>query len=159
MHTSASLLALHEGTHRSLRDLLDHCATLDEGDFVREMDGFAYPSLRLQLHHMIGAERYWIEVLHGRVRVEEEDRFPDLPALVAFRRETAAATRAYLDAATPEDLNRLVTLRTWGGREREMIPANVILRTQTHHYTHLGQILAMLRRLERPARGLDFSLT
>jgi len=159
MHTPASLLAVHERTHRSLRDLLDHCAGLEGDGFVREMEGFAYPSIRLQLHHMIGAEQYWIEVLQGRIRVEEEDGYPDLPAIAAYREEVARATRDYLGRTGAGELNRTVTRTTWGGKERELVPACVVLRTQTHHYTHLGQVLAMLRRLDRPARGLDFALT
>ena len=159
MHTAESLRDVHDRTHRSLADLCAHLAGLPDGALVTELEGFGYPTLRLQLHHMLGAEEYWIGVLEGRVEVSEDDAFPDLASLTAYRDTVAAATRAYLAAAEPAALNTARSMVTWGGREKVLIPAAVVLRTQTHHYTHLGQILAMVRLLGHPARGLDFPLT
>ena len=70
MHTSAGLRDLHDRTHRSLQKLLDHCAGFTDEELRREMAGFGYPNILLQLHHMIGAEQYWIGVLEGKMLVK-----------------------------------------------------------------------------------------
>jgi uncharacterized damage-inducible protein DinB len=159
MHAAESLRDIHARTHRSLAGLFDHLAGLPAGSLDAEREGFAYPTVRLQLHHMLGAEEYWVGVLQGRIEISADDAFPDLASLVAYRAAVAAATGEYLGSAGPDELNTARPMVTWGGREQVLIPAAVVLRTQTHHYTHLGQILAMIRQLGHPARGLDFPLT
>jgi uncharacterized damage-inducible protein DinB len=159
MHTPAALLDLHERVHRNVRGLLAHCARLDAAELNRELPGFGYPTVRLQLHHMIGAEEYWVGVLVGVVDPDDDDSaFPDVPALEAWRGRVSAATRAYLRGAATETLNTARPHATWGGRTRVFAPAHAILRTQTHHYQHQGQVLAMCRLLGKPGGGLDFPL-
>lgn len=47
----------------------------------------------------------------------------------------------------------------WDGNTYDLMPARIIVRTQTHVYQHMGQITAMCRLFGRPApAGLDFSL-
>ena len=60
MLTADALLDLHERAHRNLEALLVHCREFSGEDIDRELPGFGYPSVRLQLHHGIGAEKYWI---------------------------------------------------------------------------------------------------
>jgi uncharacterized damage-inducible protein DinB len=159
MHTPAALLDLHERVHRNVRGLLEHCFTLDAAELNRELPGFGYPTVRLQLHHMIGAEEYWVGVLVGVVDPDDDDSaFPDVNALEAWRGRVAAATQAYLRSVTAETLNNARPHATWGGRTRVFSPARAILRTQTHHYQHQGQVLAMCRLLGKPGGGLDFPL-
>jgi len=55
MYTPEALLDLQERTHRNLAALLDHCRELDAEQLNRELPGFGYPTVRLQLHHAIGA--------------------------------------------------------------------------------------------------------
>jgi len=56
-------------------------------------------------------------------------------------------------------LNTRRKMATWGGKELELVPAHVILRTQTHIFQHQGQVAAMCRLLGRPIpTGLDFPL-
>jgi uncharacterized damage-inducible protein DinB len=80
-------------------------------------------------------------------------------ALRAYRARVADATVAYLDAASYEECNTPRTMTTWGGKEVDLVPAHVLLRTQTHVFQHQGQIAAMCRLLGRPIpAGLDFPL-
>jgi uncharacterized damage-inducible protein DinB len=159
MHTSAALLDLHERTHRNLRALLEHCRTLDADELNRDLPGFGYPTVRLQLHHMIGAEEYWIGVLNGVVEADDNDAdFPTIDTLVAWRDRVSAATVAWLRGVDPALLNTAHPHQTWGGRERTLAPAHVVLRTQTHLYHHQGQVTAMCRLLGKPVGGLDFPL-
>jgi len=137
MHTPAALLDLHERVHRNVRGLLEHCAQLDASGLNRELPGFGYPTVRLQLHHMIGAEEYWVGVLVGVVDPDDDDSaFPDVAALETWRVRVSAATAAYLRGASTEALNTARPHATWGGRTRVFAPAHAILRTQTHHYQH-----------------------
>ena len=48
----------------------------------QELEGFGYPSIRLQLHHVIGAEQYWVGVLRGlalQPRRPLQDQRPEPP--------------------------------------------------------------------------------
>ena len=159
MYTSDALLDIHERTHRSLAGCLAHCRSFAPEELNRELAGFGYPSIRLQLVHVIGAEQYWMEVIAGRIDVDDrDDRLPTIEALEAWRVEVAGRTAAYLRAATPHELDTPRLMTTWGPREQLLVPARVFLRTQTHIFQHQGQIVAQCRLLGRPASGLDFSL-
>jgi hypothetical protein len=57
VHTGASLLDIHERAHRNLKGLLAHCRRLSLEELNRTLDGFGYSTVRLQLHHEIGAEK------------------------------------------------------------------------------------------------------
>jgi len=160
MYTRAGLADLHERTHRSLGKLLDHCADFSDGDLRREIEGFGYPSIAEQLQHMIGAERYWVGVLRDRMLTDEDeaDR-ASVEALRAFRKRVTDETAAYLDAASDAELNTRREMTTWGDKQVDLVPAHVLLRTQTHVFQHQGQVAAMCRLLGRPIPpGLDFPL-
>ena len=160
MYTPEALLDLHARAHRSLRGIIRHCAELDAAAIDQELRGFGYPTVRLQLNHVIGAEEYWFGVLRGAFRAEEDAHlYPTIEAIECFRERVAAESVEYLrDTRTP-DLNAARTMRTWGGRERSLIPAHVVLRTQTHIFHHQGQVSAMCRLLGEPVpAGLDFPL-
>ena len=158
-YSAAALCDLHARTHQSLTRLLAHCETLPPAAIDRGLEGFGYPSVRLQLHHVIGAEQYWIGVLQGRVEAEMDDAaYPSIAALAAYREHVFAATREYLESASERELNTPRPMVTWGGREQVLMPARVVLRTQTHVFQHQGQVVAMCRLLGSPVGGLDFPI-
>lgn len=159
MYTPAALLDLHERAHRSLRKLIAHCGQLDQEGLNRDLDGFGFPSVRLQLHHVIGAEEYWMGVLRGRFEVDENDgAYPTVETLEAYRSAVCETTDRYLAAASTDELNTARSMTTWGNKERVLVPAHVFLRTSTHIYHHQGQIVAMCRLLGKPAEGMDFPI-
>lgn len=159
MHTADSLRDIHARAHRNLERLLAHCRGLSAEELDREIAGFGYPTVRLQLHHEIGAEEYWIGVLNGVIAADEDDAaYPTVPHLERYRERVFAATEAYLAGASPSELNTPRPMRTWGGDERTLLPAAVVLRTVTHLYHHQGQILAMCRLLGKPSSGLDYPI-
>jgi len=160
MHTRAALADIHARTQRSLAKLLDHCEGFSAEELGREIDGFGYPTLLLQLHHMIGAERYWVGVLEGKMLNDELDSDRDsIASLRAFRERTLAATAAWFASVSDADVNTRRPMTTWNARGVELLPAHVILRTQTHVFQHQGQVAAMCRLLGRPIpEGLDFPL-
>ena len=159
MHSPSALLDLHERAHRSLTGLLTHCRELSQKELDRELEGFGYPTIQLQFHHEIAAEKYWIGVLGNRMDVDEDaSRYPSIDLLEAYRGHVFAATEMYLRASSVEDLTTARSMTTWGNRERVLTPAQVVLRTQTHLYQHQGQILAMCRLLGKPGSGLDYPI-
>jgi len=159
MHTPGALLDLHERAHRSLRALLGHCCELSGDEMNCEVSGFGYPTVRLQLHHGISGEKYWIGVLQGRIDADDDSpEYPTVESLEAYRVKVFAATEAYLRASSTEELNTARSMITWGGKARVLIPAHVLLRTLTHLYHHQGQIVAMCRLLGKPCTGLDYPI-
>jgi uncharacterized damage-inducible protein DinB len=160
MFDSATLLDLHERGHRSLQKLIQHCAPFSPEELERELPGFGYASLRLQLDHVIGAEEYWIRVVQGTFREEDpEVEHGSVEALEAYRRQVANATDAYLRSASEAELSTAREMWTWPGKMRALVPAHVFIRTLTHIYHHQGQVMAMCRLLGRPGPpGLDFPL-
>jgi uncharacterized damage-inducible protein DinB len=160
MYTSAALLDIHDRSHQSLIKLLAHCRQFSIDEINRKLPGFGYPTIRLQLHHQIGGEKYWLGVLQGRIEADDDDyKYPTLESLEKLREEIYNATTIYLNTVSPEELNTARKMMTWGNNERILIPANVIMRTQTHLYQHQGQILAMCRLLGKPAEFLDYPIT
>lgn len=159
MYTSEALLDLHTRGHWTLRRLLEHCGAFSPEELARELSGFGYPNLRQQFAHVIGAERYWIGVLQGRMDADDrDDPYPTTVALEQWRAEVAATTDAYLRTASAGELNTPRKLSMWGGREGVLMPARVFVRTLTHIYQHQGQMVAQCRLLGRPASGLDFPI-
>lgn len=159
MYTPDALLDLHERCHRNLRDALEQCRALRDDELNREMPGFGYPTVRLQFHHIIGAEEYWLGVLHGVINADDNSAdFPTIDSLEAWRARVYAATGAYLKAHDATALNTAREYETWGGRRKTFTPAHVMVRTHTHIYSHKGQVSAMCRLMGKPVKGLDFPL-
>jgi len=159
MFTAEGLLEIHKRTHKNLKDLLVHCQQLSEQELTKELDGFGYPTVLLQLHHEIGAEKYWVGVLQGRIDVDENiSDYPTAKSLETYRQEIFSNTEAYLNSASEDELNTNRKMMTWGNNEKMLMPAHVFLRTQMHYYHHQGQILAMCRLFGKPANGFDFPI-
>lgn len=160
MYTPDSLLDVHERCHCSFGKLLAHCRAFTVDEINRELPGFGYPTIRLQVHHLIGAEDYWMSVVRGAMRVDDYDAaYPTIESLESWRAKVAAETRAWLAGADAAALNSARPMKVWGGSEHSLKPALIVLRTQTHIFQHQGQVAAMARLLAKPIPpGLDFPL-
>lgn len=159
MHTASALVDIHERTHRCVATLLEHCGDLDPAALHRELPGFGSATVQLQFHHGIGAQRYWIGVLQGRIDVEDDAAsYPTVAGLQEFRARIFEMTERCIQAQSTDELNAARPMTTWGNKERLLVPAQVILRTQTHLFHHLGQIAAMCRLLGKPSKGSDYPL-
>jgi uncharacterized damage-inducible protein DinB len=160
MYTSDSLLDFQTRAHRSLKKMVDHCRQFTDEQINRKLDGFGEPTIRLQLYHTIGAQKYWIGVIEGRMDADDDDpNYPTIESLEHYRRQVFELTETYLQNASVNELNTARPMTTWGGKERILVPALVFFRTQTHIYHHFGQIAAMCRLLDKPIPpGMDFPL-
>jgi len=160
MYTRAALLDLHERSQRNLGMLIEHCRRLDAEALDRALPGFGYATVRLQLHHLIGAQEYWIGVLQGKMLVDDDiDAYPTIDAFQEYRGRTARAAETYLRGVTDTELNVPCEVLTWQGKKRRVMPALVFVRTVTHIYQHQGQVIALCRLLGHPVpEGNDFPL-
>jgi len=158
--STGALLAMHAVVHQGIAALLGHCEALGEAEFDRELAGFGYPSVRLQLHHALGAERYWLGVLAGRVDADDDaHRYPTASALAGWRRDVAENTVGVIGQLSDAELAEPRTVTTWRGTPLTVLPVHVVLRVLLHHRHHQGQVTAMCRLLGKPcARELDFPL-
>ena len=157
MHTPEDLLDIHSRAHQSLAKLLDHLETMDAELLDKPLDGFGYPTIREQVHHQLGAERYWVSVLQGAMNADEDlDAYPTVAALRDLQASVIETTRGWLASMGREDLSSPSLMDTWSEKQVSLVPAHVLLRTQTHIFHHLGQVVAMCRLLGSPVHGLDF---
>ena len=73
-------------------------------DLQTPLEGFSYPTVVLQLHHVIAAERYWFSVLQGGARLDDDAAgHGTVEALRSLEREVAASTRSYLRTLADEE--------------------------------------------------------
>ncbi len=159
MFSVNALVDIHDCSHQSFSSLLVHCSELTSEEINRGLPGFGYSTVHQQFHHAIGAERYWIGVLQGRIDVDEDSlSFPTIEELNKLREQVFEATNQYLGTSSEQELNQARTMMTWGNREKLIIPAQVVLRTQTHLFHHQGQIAAMCRLLGKPSLGSDYPI-
>jgi len=172
MHTIDGLIDIHARAHRTMKGVMEHCRAVEaeKGDVA--LTGFAYPTLREQVHHVLGAERYWLSVLHGQIELDDDlATWPDMAALMTMREQVAEVTAKYIRGAGEAVLTTAQELNVYGGRDEQVepprvitrsvsiVPARVILRVSTHIYDHKGQISVMCRQLGHPVpAGLDFPL-
>lgn len=161
MHNPLSLLDLYTRAHQNLKQLLDHCKRLSAEELHREIKGFGYPTVQLQLHHVFQAERYWFGVLEGRIDVnEDQDNYSTIEKLAQLEQEVFAIGQGYLDEASETELNTPRKMMTWGNKERTLTPMHVVMRPVTHGYHHTGQIVAMTRLMGHPLEdsGINFPI-
>ncbi|MCC7479886.1 hypothetical protein IT575_15710 [bacterium] len=148
MYTQQSMLDIHARAQRNLHALIGFCATLPAEALTTRLPGFGFPTIMIQLEHIIGSEWYWQLVLTSGYNEEvTHPELPNLGAVEAFRQRIAAGTQEYLLGAGEDELNTLREMVSDPGETRMLRPADVILRMVTHIYNHQGQVLAMARTL------------
>ncbi|MCP4686237.1 MAG: hypothetical protein GY867_12430 [bacterium] len=160
MYKSEGLLEFCRRAHQSFGKLIEHCRGLSDQEFNKEIDGFGYPTVKLQLHHVLGAQKYWIGVLHGRMDVDEDpDDMFAISDVVEYSISVQRTMEEYLESASTEELTAARPMITWGNIERNLIPAHVVIRTLTHLYQHQGQVMAMCRLMSKPVEpGMDYPI-
>jgi uncharacterized damage-inducible protein DinB len=148
----------HGWTHASLNLVLDHLSTMPTNDYVTELSGFGFRTLREQAIHIFNCEGFWIHTLQGLRYV---DRTPQEYPLVAdvrrLQKEVSQATHAYLSSLTNQQLNADTELSFSDGDVAVRTPALVLHHVLTHAFHHKGQIVAMCRVLGHPASDTDLN--
>jgi uncharacterized damage-inducible protein DinB len=114
--------------------------------------------LRELLHHILLANRFWLLTVQGLPFVHDEEArpAPSLEALIERYAGTQAQESAWLDTATPDDLERTLT--------SPLIPngacsvAQAYLQVCLHSHGHRAQAAKMLRRHGATPPATDFIL-
>lgn len=160
MFTAEGLLEFARRAHQSFDKLLQHCCSLSSDELNRELQGFGYSSVKLQLHHALAAQKYWIGVLRGRMDVDlDPDAQFKMDDMIAYRDSVRHSLEQYLSTASTEELMTARRMITWGNVEKVLIPAHVVIRTLTHLFQHQGQVVAMCRLLGKPiGPGMDYPI-
>ncbi len=156
MFTREGIRTLHGWTHDSLDVIVGHAGSLPSELLVREIPGFALPSLRHQLVHILSWEATWVCNLRGvAASVLAPDDYPDLTSLIEAKRRVVGATTAYLDQVTETAFNAELPSppSDWVGPLRS--PAFILLHVVTHAFHHKGQMAAIFRLLGHPAPDSD----
>jgi uncharacterized damage-inducible protein DinB len=149
---------LHGWTHASLNLVLDHLSIMPTNDYVTELSGFGFRTLREQAIHIFNCEGFWVQTLQGLPYV---DRTPHECPLVGdarlLQKEVSQATKAYLSSLTNQHLNADTELQFSDGDVAVRTPALVLHHVLTHAFHHKGQIVAMCRVLGHPAPDTDLN--
>jgi uncharacterized damage-inducible protein DinB len=158
LFTVIGMRKLHSWTHSSLTLVLDHLATIPEGDYAKEVSGFGFPTLRAQIMHIFNCEGFWIHTLHGaRFENEEPGDWPSVPDARVLQSRVSANTLAYFSGLTDEQLNADTELHFSDGDKAVCTPALVLHHVLTHAFHHKGQIVSMCRILGHPAPDTDLN--
>lgn len=158
MFTVDGIRRFHRWTHASLALVLDHLVTIPQSNYVKELPGFGFPTLRGQITHVFNCEGFWIHMLQG-VRFADENP-ADWPAAADARflqSRVGANTLAYLSTLTDELLDANTELHFPDGDTAVRTPALVLHHVLTHAFHHKGQIVSMCRILGHPAPDTDLN--
>ena len=158
MFTVDGVRKFHGWTHASLNLVLDHLSTMPLNDYVTEVSGFGFRTLREQAIHVFNCEGFWVHTLQG---LRYADRtIGDCQVLADVRRlqkEVSQSTHAYLSTLTNQQLNADTELHFSDGDVGVRTPALVLHHALTHAFHHKGQIVAMCRVLGHPAPDTDLN--
>ena len=158
MFTVDGVRKLHGWTHASLNLVLNLLSTMPTSDYVREISGFGFRTLREQTIHIFNCEGFWVHTLRGSRYADRT--LVDCPALADVRllqNDVSQSTHAYLSTLTNQQLNADAELHFSDGDVAVRTPALVLHHVLTHAFHHKGQIVAMCRALGRPAPDTDLN--
>jgi uncharacterized damage-inducible protein DinB len=148
----------HGWTHASLNLVLDHLSTIPANDYVTELSGFGFRTLREQAIHIFNCEGFWVHTLQG---LKYADRTPEeCPAVGDVRllqKQVSQLTHAYFSTLNNQQLNAEAELHFPDGDVSIRTPALVLHHVLTHAFHHKGQIVAMCRVLAHPAPDTDLN--
>ena len=158
MFTLDGVRKLHGWTHASLNLVLDHLSTMPTNDYVTELSGFGFRTLREQAIHIFNCEGFWVHTLQGlRYANRPHEDFPALTDARLLQKEVSQSTHAYLSTLTNQQLNTDTELHFSDGDVAVRTPALVLHHMLTHAFHHKGQIVAMCRALGHPAPDTDLN--
>jgi uncharacterized damage-inducible protein DinB len=148
----------HGWTHASLDLILNHVSTIPTNDYVREVSGFGFATVRDQAIHILNCEGFWVSTLQGAEYANRNVAdCPDLAAVRLLQKQVRQSTHAYLATLTDQQLDADTELRFSDGDVCIRTPAFILHHVFTHAFHHKGQIVAMCRLLGHPAPDTDLS--
>jgi uncharacterized damage-inducible protein DinB len=156
--TLPGIRQFHSWTHASLTLLLDHLSTMPATEYVKEVPGFGFPTIRAQVIHILNCEGLWIHTLQALPFVDQDPA--NLPTISDARRlqsEVSMGTLDYLSGLSEERLVAATEMHFPDGDIAVRTPALILHHVLTHAFHHKGQIVVMCRILGYPATDTDLS--
>ena len=158
MFTLDGVRKFHGWTHASLNLVLDHLSAMPANDYVTEVSGFGFSTLRQQAIHIFNCEAFWVHTLQGAWYADRTvEDCPGLADVRHLQQEVSQSTHAYLSALSNQQLNADTELHFSDGDVAVRTPALILHHVLTHAFHHKGQIVAMCRVLGRPAPDTDLN--
>ena len=149
---------IHSWTHACLGLVLDHLEPIPASDYLKEVPGFGFRTLREQAIHLFNCEGFWIHTLEGlRYVGRRPEECPAVSDARSLQEEVRQFTDAYLWRVTDEQLNTDTELHFPDGDVAVRTPALVLHHVFTHAFHHKGQIVAMCRLLGHRAPDTDLN--
>ena len=144
-----------------LRDLFQHQAYADAAlltAIMKHEPAAADQELRVLLHHILIAHRFWIHLSQGLpFSADDEAEVPDsLEPLFALYRDTHVLEQAWLERLDERDLARTVESAYLPGRRVSVSEA--LMQVCLHSQGHRSQCAARLRLLGGAPPPVDFIL-
>jgi uncharacterized damage-inducible protein DinB len=137
--------------------LLDAVAPLGAEQFTRDL-GNSFKSVRDTLAHVYFAERVWYMRWHGEspAGMPSADSFTDLASIQRAWADHEAKMRAFVDAMTPSDVDRVIEYRLMNGEPGASPLWQMLQHLINHGSYHRGQVTTMLRQLgAAPPKSMD----
>lgn len=158
MFTLDGIRNFHGWTHASLDLVLNHLSTFAAEDYLKDVPGFGFGTLREQVIHVFNCEGFWVHTLQGlRYADRTPDQFPAVADARLLQKEVSQSTHAYLSTLSDRQLNADTELHFSDGDVAVRTPALVLHHVLTHAFHHKGQIVAMCRVLGHPAHDTDLN--
>lgn len=158
MFTVEGIRKFHGWTHACISTALDHLSTLPAGDYVKDVPGFGFSTLRDQSVHIFNCEGFWIQVLQGLTYIDRRpEQCPAVADARVLQQDVYRQTEAYLSRLSDQKLNTNTELHFPDGDVAVRTPALVLHHFMTHAFHHKGQIVAMCRALGHPAPDTDLN--
>ena len=127
MFTVDGLRKFHGWTHASLNLVLNHLSTIPTNNYVRELTGFGFPTLREQAIHIFNCEGFWVHTLQGlRYADRTSEECPAVADVRLLQKEVSQLTHAYLSNLTNRQLNANAELHFPDGDVSVRTPALVL---------------------------------
>src|SRR5579872_6934654 len=119
----------HDWTHSSLTLLLNHLSTMPAAQYVKEVPGFGFPTIRAQVIHIFNCEGFWIHTLRAiPFRDEDPSLWPTVSDARRLQSEVSRTTLSYLSTLSEQALNAPMELHFSDG--------DVAVHTCTHLPSH-----------------------
>jgi uncharacterized damage-inducible protein DinB len=137
--------------------LLDAVAPLSAEQLTRDL-GNSFKSVHDTLVHLHLAERVWYMRWHGEspTGMPPADAFTDLASIQRAWADHEAKMRAFVEAMTPSDVDRVIEYKLLNGQPAASPLWQMLQHLINHGSYHRGQVTTMLRQLgAAPPKSTD----
>jgi uncharacterized damage-inducible protein DinB len=130
--------------------------SLTEEQFKQELD-YSIGAIYIQCVHTMAVESWWFHFLRtGELRFIELEETPDRPAIRTRWDAVERDVMDYIEALTPEELERDVRPDFWDADDPPIKVWEAMVQVANHSTDHRAQTLAGLHRLGAPTVQQDF---